>query len=146
MPVANDHFHDRVYDAFHSTGPFKQLNPTTRYIHPSDAAAPTSTAGSAEGSGESQCDDPAKVVRPDQRNPRAVHVWRSRDNRKGRHAVVVDPSYKDNEQHKGPETTESLRQTLRGLGKMFTSYPIWDVSYDVATVFTFGKCCAESCW
>ncbi len=36
------------------------------------------------------------------------------------------------------KATNTLRETLRGIWKMVVRYPIWDVSYDVATIFTLG--------
>lgn len=46
---------------------------------------------------------------------------------------------KKDEGHKGPAVTNSVSQTLRGIRKMLVRYPVWDVSYDVATIFTIGK-------
>lgn len=119
MPESKDHFHGRHYEAKHATGPLSALNPTTRYM----SIDKTST-GSAASS---------------RKHPGVVYVWRSRDNRKGRHAVAIDPEHQDQHRVGGGEPTESWRQTLSGLGKMFLRYPIWDVSYDVAVVFTIGK-------
>lgn len=38
-----------------------------------------------------------------------------------------------------PESTNTLRAVLKGIGRMFTEYPYWDVSYLVATIFTLGS-------
>lgn len=80
MARAKDHFHHRIYKPIHSTGPIGGLNPTTRYIAP-DSKTPETVASDA-----SQTSD---------RNPRAVYVWSSRNNRKGRHAVAVAPTYQE---------------------------------------------------
>lgn len=64
------------------------------------------------------------------------HVWRSRDNRKGRHAAVVTRSAVEKKAHR---PTNAVAEILRGIAKLFTRYPVWDVSYDVAAVFTLGK-------
>ncbi|KAK0728457.1 hypothetical protein B0T26DRAFT_698010 [Lasiosphaeria miniovina] len=38
-----------------------------------------------------------------------------------------------------PRATDTLAETLRGVLKMATRFPVWDVSYDVAVVFTLGS-------
>jgi len=60
--------------------------------------------------------------------------WRSRDNRKGRHALLIDRK----EQKGGADYTATLRAVLRGLRRMATECPYWDVSYLVAVSFTVG--------
>lgn len=120
MPESKDHFQGRHYDAKHSTGPVSALNPTTRY-HPV-ANAPTNDTASSPGKPSG-----------------AVYVWRSRDNRKGRHAMVLDPEHHEQGRVVGATPTDSWRQALSGVSKMALDYPIWDVSYDVAVVFTIGK-------
>ena len=123
------------------SGALPFLNPTTRY-HPirfrssGPGSVPPLTA--SEGG--------------------IYHVWRSRDNRKGRHAAVVlcspgqprqeqrgEPDQQIPETEKAstahwlsPRTTDTVVETCRGVAKMFTRFPFWDVSYDVAVVFTLG--------
>lgn len=119
MPEATDHFQGRHYAAEHTTRPFSALNPTKRYIA---VDKPESGSGAAA-----------------QKHPGAVYVWRSRDNRKGRHGVAIDPEHRDENHVAGQRLSESWLQTSRGLAKMVLDYPIWDVSYDVAVVFSIGK-------
>ncbi len=38
-----------------------------------------------------------------------------------------------------PQPTTTLKQTLIVLWKMLVSYPVWDVSYDVAVIFTLRE-------
>ncbi|KAK3945874.1 hypothetical protein QBC46DRAFT_349164 [Diplogelasinospora grovesii] len=38
-----------------------------------------------------------------------------------------------------PSATNTLEQTLRGIARMIMRYPVWDVSYDVAIIFTLGS-------
>lgn len=38
-----------------------------------------------------------------------------------------------------PPKTNTLSATLRGVLRMFTTYPYWDVSYLVAVIFTWGS-------
>lgn len=117
MPESNDHFAGRHYEAKHTTGPLSALNPTTRYLSIDNSSTDRTSA----------------------KHPGAVYVWRSRDNRKGRHAIAINPEQHEQGQVSGATPTDTWHQTLRGLAKMVLRYPVWDVSYDVAAVFTIGK-------
>jgi hypothetical protein len=78
----------------------------------------------------------AHATRPDIR-----FKWSSRNNRKGRHAVVVDRGQATNKAAQGttPHPTSSPNNIARGVWRMLTYYPVWDVSFDVAFVFTLGS-------
>ena len=67
-------------------------------------------------------------------------VWRSRDNRKGRHALLIRRG-KDGriKPHGTLEPTNTLPATVRGLVALFTRYPYWDISWWVAIMFTLGS-------
>ncbi|KAF3761093.1 hypothetical protein M406DRAFT_230711, partial [Cryphonectria parasitica EP155] len=69
------------------------------------------------------------------------NVWRSRDNRKGRHALALTPSADARGVLAGEGTkfTNTWSATMAGIGRMALRYPVWDVSYDVATIFTLGS-------
>ncbi|KAF4983307.1 hypothetical protein FZEAL_1245 [Fusarium zealandicum] len=123
MPAFQDHFTGRHYDAEHSTGPLKFLNPTNIYM-----------IADKRNVGKDQ-----QPPRPSGQAPRVAYVWRSRDNRKGRHALVVAADSQKHEEIEGPKPTHTWDQTLRGMAKMMLRYPVWDVSYDVAIIFTFGS-------
>ncbi|KAK8085580.1 hypothetical protein PG997_006851 [Apiospora hydei] len=70
----------------------------------------------------------------------AYHVWQTRNNRKGRHAVAVRvPSHLAGTGLELPKATNTPRQILSGIRRMAVRYPVWDVSYDVAIMFTIGK-------
>ena len=64
--------------------------------------------------------------------------WTSRNNRKGRHALVVPPS-ESNAPCRTPPPTNSAKEVLKGILRMFVFYPVWDISYLIAIVFTFGS-------
>jgi hypothetical protein len=128
MPKANDHFHGRHYHAERTTGPVKSLNPTKRYLI-ADKKVLNADSGARTVQEES---------RPGGKSPGVAYVWRSRDNRKGRHALAISVDPRKHEATKGPRPSNSYHQTLRGILKMFVRYPVWDVSYDVAVVFTIG--------
>jgi hypothetical protein len=63
--------------------------------------------------------------------------WTSRDNRKGRHAIIV-PSVTDLNRAT-PRPTSSPQSVAHNIWRMFTYYPVWDISFDVAFVFTIGS-------
>ncbi|KAL1600819.1 hypothetical protein SLS60_007207 [Paraconiothyrium brasiliense] len=73
------------------------------------------------------------ATRPDVR-----FKWSSRNNRKGRHAVVISQDANP-AQAATPRPTSSLGSIARGIWRMLTYYPFWDVSFDVAFVFTLGS-------
>ncbi|KAI8669344.1 hypothetical protein NCS57_00749200 [Fusarium keratoplasticum] len=126
MRRPQDHFIGRHYDAEHSTGPLKFLNPTKRYMV---AGKRQVTAPEVE----------RDQLPPSGRVPKVAYVWRSRDNRKGRHALAVDVDPHKHEKTKSPKPTNTVNRTMRGIAKMFLRYPVWDVSYDVAVIFTIGS-------
>ena len=77
---------------------------------------------------------------PPEKESAISYVWSSRNNRKGRHAVEVDSTaFEPASPYKIPPVTSSVKETARVLWRMLTYYPLWDVSYDVATVFTLGS-------
>ncbi|KAK0635579.1 hypothetical protein B0T17DRAFT_48705 [Bombardia bombarda] len=145
------------HNAVHSTGPFACLNPTTRY---SLLPSPSTSTGSLSSTPSPPPPDAASSPpppTPHHHHAAVYNVWRSRDNRKGRHSVLVHPSailHKTasaiadrnggGDQHGGggithPPPTDTLAGARRGIVKMATRYPLWDISYDVAVVFTLGS-------
>ncbi|KAK3327314.1 hypothetical protein B0T19DRAFT_421393 [Cercophora scortea] len=130
----------------HSTGSLTFLNPTTRYLlvpslAPEDGGAKTTTVSESEGIvGTRPPAAAAKQQREWQRRAAIYHVWRSRDNRKGRHSAIVTPEVLEKmETASVPRATDTFGETWRGVVKMFTRFPVWDISYDVAVVFTLGS-------
>lgn len=118
MPLKR-HFSDRFYEEGKKVhGPIKALNPTTAYF-PIEHVRPP----------------PEEVAA---RLPAAWYVWRSRDNRKGRHAAVVHKENLETGKIQTVPVTNTWKGALRGIWKMVVRYPVWDVSYDVAVVFTLG--------
>ncbi|KAJ5774687.1 hypothetical protein N7457_009583 [Penicillium paradoxum] len=109
----------------HVTGPFSFLNPTSaHYALIRDPTRDPNTEPSKE----------YHVI------PQVERLWRSRDNRKGRHAVQVDTKVSPHETGiMPPESTRSVSAVAKGLLRMATYAPYWDVSYLVATSFTFGS-------
>ncbi|KAK7992488.1 hypothetical protein PG988_001282 [Apiospora saccharicola] len=95
------------------------------------------TAATGAGSAASATDG----VATEKPSPGVVfHVWQTRNNRKGRHAVAVHvPSHPVGTGLELPEATNAPKQILCGIGRMAMRYPVWDVSYDVAIMFTIGS-------
>lgn len=76
---------------------------------------------------------------PGKERPEVSYHWTSRNNRKGRHALIVDQNALPSLPFKVPPPTSSVKEICRGIWRMFVCYPVWDVSYDVAQVFTWGS-------
>lgn len=107
----------------HVSGPLPFLNPTRARYAPTDTHA-----------------DAVAVSAPAASTAPIEHLWRSRDNRKGRHALRVDYGVKhDDVEQAVPGSTSSIAAVGRGILRMATYAPYWDVSYLVATIFTLGS-------
>ncbi|KXS95816.1 hypothetical protein AC578_6260 [Pseudocercospora eumusae] len=63
-------------------------------------------------------------------------LWRARDNRKGRHMLVVPSHQAKNDL---PPGFTGTRAVLKGIWRMLTVYAWWDVSWWIAVLFTIGS-------
>lgn len=128
----------------HVSGPFSFLNPTWARFTPTSTTPaldrpkpkiPVQEEGQEPGT---TVPAPAPTAPA---NARAVeHIWRSRDNRKGRHALAVD--YRAPTREAGyiaPPPTSTFRAVAAGILRMATCAPIWDVSWLIAVIFTLGS-------
>ena len=119
-----------------SLGPFSFLNPTRARYEPQKHKTPPS-----------DLDDTTPRHTLDERETDAekhgwvpmAFEWRSRDNRKGRHTIVIEPSLLDTNKYSAPAETATLRASLSGIKLMFTYFPYWDISWLVAVIFTLGS-------
>jgi hypothetical protein len=140
-------------------GPFTFLNPTSRR-YPLSWKPPGEDSSSEGTPGKSN--DLPKPGEPlakknDELGAEEVQrLYRTRDNRKGkspfleaqflinifvfagRHAIVVTPTAEKGK-YLTPPSTSTAKETLKGIWRMFSTYPYWDVSYLVAIIFTFGS-------
>ncbi|KAF2487674.1 hypothetical protein BDY17DRAFT_289421 [Neohortaea acidophila] len=124
------------------SGPFSFLNPTSAHFHPAklDKASSASQTPSEEEDEAGQSKSSHKRSGHEVPASNVAFKWTSRNNRKGRHALVYQPP-KEGEEAKYllPPPTSSFNEIMKGLWRMLTYYPIWDVSFNVAYVFTWGS-------
>lgn len=123
----------------HATGPFSFLNPTRAHYTPTDIAGkPT---GVQDGNPESVGSDEEKATptKDEQWSSDVEFRWRARDNRKGRHDLLIHPARTGEVNCITPKPTTGLREVGKGILRMCTVFPYWDVSYLVATIFTLGS-------
>ena len=152
MPPRNKHFHtrepfenDNRLTLRHAEGPFTFLNPTRAHFEHS-ALSPKRETDDLATSQDSVDDEAAKHGTPNdlgEANTPAKDVrflWRSRDNRKGRHPLLVQrPGPGEEAHYLTARTTSHPREVLKVIIKTFTYFPIWDISWLVAFIFTWGS-------
>ena len=140
----NTAFHSQRHEPFRSQsslglqhnyiiGPFSFLNPTRatfKYSTPNHKRTEDVNHNSEETSPERKDEQLASNIEL---------IWRSRDNRKGRHTLIVDPSSDPSAPFLAPKSTSGIREICRGILRMTQQYPYWDVSWLVATIFTLGS-------
>lgn len=130
-PFRSQSFLELQHD--HITGPFSFLNPTR-------ATFKNSTPGNQVSNDLNHDSEPKYPERKDEQLASNIEFnWRSRDNRKGRHALIVDPSSDPSAPFLAPKSTSGLREVGKGILRMTMQYPYWDVSWLVATIFTLGS-------
>jgi hypothetical protein len=113
-----------------TAGPFGFLNPTRHHL----SHSPSPAANASDPNDDD--DDEGPMVPADSVNFR----WTSRNNRKGRHELEYSPA-KDPSTAKylAPESTSSPREIIKIIIRMIIYYPIYDISWLVAYVFTWGS-------
>ncbi|OCK86222.1 hypothetical protein K432DRAFT_431075 [Lepidopterella palustris CBS 459.81] len=128
-------------DSTRINGLFSFLNPTNAYFNPTSDLEKHAEAPS-ETSSEEGAQSTAHKLEPKDEQPASSisYKWTSRNNRKGRHALAVNMApLLGQTRYLVPPSTASLRAIAHGIVRMFTYFPVWDVSYDVATIFTLGS-------
>ena len=123
-----------ILDQSHTRGPVPFLNPThARYEQHFDAEG-NPRKKKEEALGGAAAEDP-ESGKP---KPGLTFQWTSRDNRKGRHRLIVssDPQATPID---APKASNSLQSVTHVLWLMIAYYPVWDISYDVAYIFTWGS-------
>ncbi|KAL9134784.1 MAG: hypothetical protein Q9175_004033 [Cornicularia normoerica] len=92
----------------HITGPFSFLNPTRATFNPSTS----NNKGSNDLDHNSEDNSPKR--KGEQLASYIEFKWRSRDNRKGRHTLAVDPSSDPSAPFLVPKSTSGLREVGKG--------------------------------
>lgn len=125
----------------HTRGPVPFLNPT-RALYEQHYNAAGSPVTQEETLATNTAEDADTA--PEKPKPVLTYQWTSRDNRKGRHRLIVPRA----SETQGPESslainapkpTNSLQSIAHNLWLMLVYYPVWDISYDVAYIFTWGS-------
>ena len=126
-----------------TSGPFGFLNPTrAHFYHIHTDENGQSSNGNIGGIGSSSsANEPDFELPPHEKAADKVeYVWTSRNNRKGRHLLEVTLARNPAKaRYLVPDPTNTLRAILQNIGRMFTKYPVWDVSWLVAYIFTWGS-------
>ena len=133
----------------HTRGPFAFLNPTRARLDPTKSLIGNSQSQKYATSQNEQekTQQPSKPPSPkpshnkDELPASSIQFeWRSRDNRKGRHKLLVTPAISNADTHYlTPNSTATFRAVGLGIWRMFTYFPYWDVSWLVAVIFTLGS-------
>jgi hypothetical protein len=145
------------HSASGTTGPFGALNPTQHRIIHTGAGPAADEDDKSVGKDEKDDRDTDDANSSEQRDAKPLEPkppkrsdttpadfvafrWTSRNNRKGRHLLeftaAADPA---NARYEVPEPSTAPRQIALGIARMFTIYPVWDISWLVAYVFTWGS-------
>ncbi|OAQ98273.1 hypothetical protein LLEC1_03914 [Akanthomyces lecanii] len=121
----------------HAQGPISFLNPTRGHFAHSLTASPPQDEGADGAKTRVAQKDQAASVTPIKHQPNTygVHfLWRSRDNRKGRHPLRVQQG-----STAAPRRSSHPNEVLRGVLRTLTRFPVWDISWLVAFIFTCGS-------
>ena len=119
-------------------GPFSFLNPTQAHYNHVPSTKP-SGASDISDDAERPAEPTRKQEVPEVPASNVGFKWTSRNNRKGRHALVVKPSDAADAQYACPPPTAGIKHILARSWRMVAYYPVWDVSWLVAYVFTWGS-------
>ncbi|KAK3900979.1 hypothetical protein C8A05DRAFT_45288 [Staphylotrichum tortipilum] len=133
--------HHPLPDTIHAAGAIPFLHPTKRYhpvkdtlkqLHP--ITKPPSPLPSTAAHQPKTATVALKETRL--RGNEIYHIWRSRDNRKGRHRQVIT-GLGAKEYDTGRKS--KLGKTAVGWSRLITRFPVGDVSYLVAVSFVIGS-------
>ncbi|ATY61438.1 integral membrane [Cordyceps militaris] len=122
----------------HAHGPVSFLNPTRGVLQPT-ADTPTPQGEETDAAAASPARPPtADAAGKQPPGLDGVHfLWRSRDNRKGRHPIQVHRRSPSGA--RAPRRSSHPREVLRGVVRTLTEFPVWDISWLVACIFTWGS-------
>ncbi|OAA76199.1 integral membrane protein [Akanthomyces lecanii RCEF 1005] len=131
------HRRDASLTLQHAQGPFSFLNPTRGHFAHAPVASPPQDEGADAAEAPVAKEDQTASTSPIKHQPSidGVHfLWRSRDNRKGRHPLRVQQG-----SAAAPRRSSHPKEVLRGVLRTLTHFPVWDISWLVAFIFTWGS-------
>lgn len=105
------------------------FNPTHAHFDVLPSSTPLGSQGISEVNPSST---------PVQSDLGVVYTWTARNNRKGRHAILLPSQRSQDPQTLTPRPTARLDAVLHGIRRMATYYPVWDISYLYALVYTYS--------
>jgi hypothetical protein len=125
-------------DFFHPTARYHPLTATTQRPREQQLQTPDQAVNSPAS--------PATTEDGSSKTQQVHHVWRSRDNRKGRHRALV--TGRDAKADDEGGECRLVKKTGYGLTRLVTRFPVWDISYLVAVAFVFGSViwCINACF
>ncbi|OAA50525.1 integral membrane protein [Metarhizium rileyi] len=125
-------------------GPFRFLNPTrAQFIHAGLAPDYAPTTALENSNNNNTAPHPEQT--PEQVDSAAPSknvrfLWRSRDNRKGRHPLLIQaPIPGADVPFAAPRRTSDPKEVARNIVKTLTYFPVWDISWLVGFMFTCGS-------
>ena len=110
----------------HATGPSKRLNPTSVHMH---------VRWHDDDNGSNETNEPATDSAA---SKELALLWRSRDNRKGRGSVAI-PNSAYPIPHNSPPMTLNLEHLAKGIVRMFTTFPYWDMAFWSGWSYSVGS-------
>ncbi|KAL2419237.1 hypothetical protein ABEF95_004145 [Exophiala dermatitidis] len=151
MPARSRHFrrrqpfeHDHSLILERADGPVGFFNPTRAHFLYSTVSRVKEQIEKEVQDTDDAVRDGVKEEKREHKSPEAAKnvrfLWRSRDNRKGRHALLVQrPAPGEESSFLAPRSTSDPREILRNVKRTLTYFPFWDISWLVAFIFTWGS-------
>ncbi|KAF1987223.1 integral membrane protein [Aulographum hederae CBS 113979] len=114
-------------------GPFKTLNPTRAVFNHEKSSDENKNSIASQNQSAHQNTQ-------EHHSPGSLEFhWASRNNRKGRHQLKIRGPQSALPGSGVPRPTTHWREICKGIGRIVTRYPVWDISWLVAYLFTWGS-------
>lgn len=127
------------------TGPVSFMDPTHAiYTYtPSDYETPTRDEGLAplensRSESKAELSEGGRSDASESAESAVQYKWTSRNNRKGRHALIIYENDEHANPYSTPPTSRGYRPVLKGIWRMLTVFTIHDISYLLAVAFTIA--------
>ncbi|KHO02098.1 uncharacterized protein MAM_01099 [Metarhizium album ARSEF 1941] len=137
MPSRNRHFcsrepfrHDDKLTLRRVEGPFSSINPTRAHFDHAELCPRSAAATPHESNDDARLKRRARRVDYTAPAKSVRFLWRPRDNRKGRHPLLVQPAFKgEDAPFLTPRRTSDPREVVKNVVRTFTLFPVWDISW-----------------